>query len=66
MGVIDKSGSWYSFGEEKIGQGRDNAKQFLKDHFGIARQIEKRIREASNSLRTSSLDESLVQSVVAG
>ncbi|GIO42263.1 recombinase RecA [Paenibacillus apis] len=66
MGVIDKSGSWYSFGEEKIGQGRDNAKQFLKDHFGIARQIEKRIREASNSLRTSSLDESLVQSGVAG
>ncbi|WP_068779954.1 recombinase RecA [Paenibacillus sp. GM2] len=66
MGVIDKNGSWYSFGEEKIGQGRDNAKQFLKDHFGIARQIEKRIREASNSLRTSSLDESLVQSGVAG
>src|SRR5574341_2438832 len=39
MGIVEKSGAWYSFGGERIGQGRDAAKQFLKDHPETAQQI---------------------------
>lgn len=42
--VIQKSGAWYSFNEERLGQGRENAKQFLKEHPEIADQIEIQIR----------------------
>jgi recombination protein RecA len=45
-GVVEKSGSWYSYADERIGQGRENAKQFLKDHPEIALAIEDRIRAA--------------------
>ncbi|WP_439444262.1 recombinase RecA [Listeria aquatica] len=43
--VINKSGSWYSYNEERIGQGRENAKQYLKDHPEIREEISKRVRE---------------------
>ena len=46
-GVVEKSGSWYSHGDERIGQGRENAKTFLKSNPEIARQIEERIRVAN-------------------
>jgi recombination protein RecA len=39
IGVVEKSGAWYSFGGERIGQGREAAKQFLKDHPETAQQI---------------------------
>jgi recombination protein RecA len=45
-GVVDKSGSWFSYGDERIGQGRENAKQFLKDNQAIALEIEDKIRAA--------------------
>jgi len=45
-GVVDKSGSWFSYGDERIGQGRENAKQFLKDNPRISNQIEDQIRAA--------------------
>ncbi len=45
-GVVEKSGSWYSFGDERIGQGRENAKAFLKANPGVATEIEDRIRTA--------------------
>ena len=45
MGVVDKTGAWYSFNKERIGQGKDNARQFLKDNPDIAAEIEKRIRD---------------------
>lgn len=38
--IIDKSGAWLSYGDERIGQGRENAKQFLKDHPEIYKEIE--------------------------
>lgn len=38
-GIVDKSGSWFSFNDERIGQGRENAKQFLKDHPDVAEKI---------------------------
>jgi len=43
-GFIQKSGSWYSYGDEKIGQGKDNAKAFLKDNPEKAKEIEAKIR----------------------
>ncbi|MDK8872151.1 MULTISPECIES: recombinase RecA [Paracoccus] len=48
-GVVEKSGSWYSYGDERIGQGRENAKQFLRDHPDMAHAIEDKIR-ASHGL----------------
>jgi recombination protein RecA len=48
-GVVEKSGSWYSFKDERIGQGRENAKLFLKSNPGVAAEIEDKIR-ASNGL----------------
>ncbi|MEO0363292.1 MAG: recombinase RecA, partial [Pseudomonadota bacterium] len=45
-GVVEKSGSWFSFGDERIGQGRENAKQFLKENPDIALTIEDKIRAA--------------------
>ncbi len=45
-GVVEKSGSWFSYGDERIGQGRENAKTFLKENSGIAFEIEDKIRAA--------------------
>lgn len=44
--IVDKSGAWYSYHGEKIGQGRDNAREFLKDHRQLAHDIENKIRTA--------------------
>ena len=46
-GVVEKSGSWYSYKDERIGQGRENAKTFLKQNPAIAHDIEERIRTAN-------------------
>ena len=45
-GIVEKSGSWFSYGDERIGQGRENAKTYLKDHPEIALDIEDKIRAA--------------------
>ena len=44
-GIIEKSGAWFSFGGERIGQGRENTKAFLKEHPKVANEIEKAIRQ---------------------
>jgi recombination protein RecA len=44
--LIGKSGSWYTYGEQRIGQGRENAKAFLEEHTDIADEIATKIREA--------------------
>jgi recombination protein RecA len=46
-GVVEKSGSWYSFKDERIGQGRENAKAFLKQNPSVAAEVEDRIRAAN-------------------
>ena len=46
-GVVEKSGSWFSYSSQRVGQGRENAKQFLKDHPDIADAIEAKVREQS-------------------
>ena len=45
-GVVDKSGSWFSYGDQRIGQGRENAKTFLRENADIALEIEDKIRAA--------------------
>ncbi|RMD48956.1 MAG: DNA recombination/repair protein RecA, partial [Alphaproteobacteria bacterium] len=45
-GVVEKSGAWYSYGDQRIGQGRENARRFLKEHPEVAAEIEARIRAA--------------------
>lgn len=48
--LVEKSGAWYSYNGEKIGQGKENAKEFLRENQAIAAEIEARIRENSNVL----------------
>jgi recombination protein RecA len=45
-GIVDKSGAWFSYGDERVGQGRENAKVFLKENPRIALDIEDKIRAA--------------------
>lgn len=54
-GLIDKAGSWYSYQGERIGQGQDNVKQFLKDHVEICQTLETEIRKnlLNNPFETS-------------
>ncbi len=44
IGVINKSGAWYSYNDGKIGQGRENAKQYLEQHEDIMREVEQKVR----------------------
>jgi recombination protein RecA len=44
--VVNKSGAWYAYNGEKIGQGKDNAREFLRENPDIAREIENKVREA--------------------
>src|SRR5215470_17382285 len=44
--LVDKAGAWYSYNGERIGQGKDNAREFLRENADIAREIENRIRES--------------------
>jgi recombination protein RecA len=46
-GVVEKSGSWFSYDSQRIGQGRENAKQFLREHRDMADAIERKVREKS-------------------
>jgi recombination protein RecA len=48
-GIIQKSGAWYTFGEERLGQGRENTKQFLKEHPEMASNIELKIMKTIES-----------------
>jgi recombination protein RecA len=44
--IVEKSGAWYSFGGERIGQGKDNARQYLKENPSAAKEIEDKLRAA--------------------
>jgi recombination protein RecA len=51
--IVGKSGSWYTYGEQRIGQGRENAKAFLEEHSDVAAEIEAKIREALTKVASS-------------
>jgi recombination protein RecA len=44
--ILDKSGAWYAYNGEKIGQGKDNAREFLRENADLAHEIENKVREA--------------------
>jgi recombination protein RecA len=46
LNIVDKSGAWYSYGGERMGQGRENVKAFLKEHPDICSEIERKVRKA--------------------
>uniref|UniRef100_E6QQU9 Protein recA (Recombinase A) n=1 Tax=mine drainage metagenome TaxID=410659 RepID=E6QQU9_9ZZZZ len=46
--IVDKSGAWYAYNGEKIGQGKDNSREYLREHPEIAREIENKVRDALN------------------
>ena len=63
-GVVEKSGAWFSYGDERIGQGRENSKMFLKENPSIAHEIEDKIRAAHGldfDLDENDLDDDLVE-----
>ena len=55
--LVDKAGAWYSYGKERIGQGRDNARQYMKDNPEIADELETRIREAEGIIPIAAEEE---------
>jgi len=55
-GIIDKSGAWYSYGKERIGQGRENAKLYLKDHAEIAEEVEVMVKQHLGRVRCKAGD----------
>ena len=60
LDIIDKAGAWFSYGDSKIGQGRENSKVFLKDNPEIAKEIEKKILDSmgiNDALITGSSDD---------
>jgi recombination protein RecA len=48
LNVINKSGAWYSYGDERLGQGRENVKEYLREHPDLTREVELKIRQAFN------------------
>ena len=50
LGIVQKAGSWFSYGEEKIGQGRESAKVYLKEHPKVMEEINKKIRESKKEV----------------
>lgn len=57
IGIVDKSGAWYAYNGEKIGQGKENAKGFLRDNPLIAEEIENKVRESHGILKKVSKKE---------
>ncbi len=53
IGIVDKSGAWYAYNGEKIGQGKENAKGFLRDNPEIAEEIENKVRESHGILKAN-------------
>nr|WP_020615211.1 recombinase RecA [Paenibacillus daejeonensis] len=59
MDIVQKSGAWFSYNGERLGQGRENAKQYLKDHPDVSDVIEREVRQASNLSTTAVATSSL-------
>ena len=58
-GLVEKSGSWFSYGDQRIGQGRENAKNFLREHAEMANELETAIRQNAGLVQEKMMDESL-------
>jgi len=56
LDIVNKSGSWFSYNGQRIGQGRENAKQFLKENIEMCKEVEKKIRENYNQAFVKSIE----------
>jgi recombination protein RecA len=54
-GIVEKSGAWFSYNSQRLGQGRENAKQFLKENAAVANEIEQAIRQNAGVIANSIL-----------
>jgi recombination protein RecA len=62
--IVDKSGAWYAYKGEKIGQGRDNSREFLRENPELAIEIENKVRESLNiPLLAVEVEETKLQAV---
>ncbi|MGH2682749.1 MAG: recombinase RecA [Actinomycetota bacterium] len=61
MEIVRKSGAWFTYEGEQLGQGRENARQFFAEHTDIAREVERRIREAVGLVAFSEEDDAPVE-----
>ena len=52
VGLISRSGTWFAYGDLRLGQGRDNAREFLENNPEVAREIDRKVREARGLIRT--------------
>jgi recombination protein RecA len=52
-GLVQKSGAWYSYQEDRIGQGRENAKKYLKEHRDVALALEQQLRQTLGLMRVA-------------
>lgn len=57
LDIINKSGTWYSYNDNRLGQGRENAKQYLKDHPDVYKEIENKVRAGFGILKSAGCDE---------
>jgi len=57
--IVDKSGAWYSYGGERIGQGKDNARQYLRENPGVAKEIEDKLRALLSTNKTAAAEAEL-------
>jgi recombination protein RecA len=58
-GLVEKSGSWFSYGEQRIGQGRENAKNFLRENPDMANELEVSIRQNAGLVQEKMMDENV-------
>ncbi|MEO1749425.1 MAG: recombinase RecA, partial [Pseudomonadota bacterium] len=64
-GIVEKSGSWFSYDSQRLGQGRENAKQFLRDNTDIADQIELALRQNAGLIAEQLLHDDETQKIAA-
>lgn len=62
-GIIQKSGTWYSYGSERMGQGRDNSENFLAEHPDIVVEIDRKVRENHQMIEATDSEKSVSQKV---
>jgi recombination protein RecA len=61
MDIVDKSGAWFSYGAEKLGQGKENAKITIKENPEMMAEIDKKVKEALGFGESLTVDESEMQ-----
>lgn len=63
LGLIEKAGSWFSYNNNRIGQGKENVKQYLKENPAVCEEIEKKIKENSGILENELMDSSIADNI---